>query len=256
MHRVDRKVGKTVAGVDTIGIWLRDARSVVRRRGAETVGDPGPRISRGDRVLENASVELSRCGLLELLELRHESHEVLRPGVGVEIVLRLPLLDEDEPGRVVHALEELVRQAAGLLPGRVDQLAVDLECTRLVPFVDRAGNEHSHGHSVIRAVSAGVGTTGVRGEAHASTLPVRSRECRRLRRAVWAPMATCRRPVTGVTGHGFDRWPSTTVMFSESARQGGTDTTAKLFGAAAKWLDPPGEPHFLKIPGDTCFLEE
>jgi hypothetical protein len=27
-------------------------------------------------------------------------------------------------------------------------------------------------------------------------------------------------------------------MFSESARQGGTDTTAKFFGAAAKWLVP------------------
>jgi len=30
-------------------------------------------------------------------------------------------------------------------------------------------------------------------------------------------------------------------MFSESARQGGTDTTAKLLGAAAKWLEPPGD---------------
>ena len=27
-------------------------------------------------------------------------------------------------------------------------------------------------------------------------------------------------------------------MFSTSARQGGTDTTAKLFGAGAKWLVP------------------
>ena len=45
-------------------------------------------------------------------------------------------------------------------------------------------------------------------------------------------------------------------MFSESARQGGTDTTAKLLGAAAKWLDPPGEPNFLETSEDIRVLEE
>jgi len=44
--------------------------------------------------------------------------------------------------------------------------------------------------------------------------------------------------VTGVTTERFDLPGNLHVMFWMSARQGGTDTTAKLFGAAAKWLVP------------------
>jgi len=50
--------------------------------------------------------------------------------------------------------------------------------------------------------------------------------------------------VTGVTAPGFDLVGHLDVIFWMSARQGGTDTTAKLFGAAAKWLVPRvGHPH-------------
>ena len=41
-----------------------------------------------------------------------------------------------------------------------------------------------------------------------------------------------------VTGRGLDAPVRVPVMFWTSARQGGTDTTAKLFGADAKWLVP------------------
>jgi hypothetical protein len=36
-------------------------------------------------------------------------------------------------------------------------------------------------------------------------------------------------------------------MFSKSARQGETDTTAKLLGAAAKWLLPRTEIRHLEL---------
>ena len=44
--------------------------------------------------------------------------------------------------------------------------------------------------------------------------------------------------MTGVTTARFDLPGNLHVMFWMSARQGGTDTTAKLLGAAAKWLVP------------------
>jgi len=54
--------------------------------------------------------------------------------------------------------------------------------------------------------------------------------------------------VTRVTAPGFDLARHLDVIFWMSARQGGTDTTAKLLGAAAKWLVPrAGHPHELQV---------
>ncbi|GAA3215385.1 hypothetical protein GCM10010488_12580 [Oerskovia jenensis] len=66
--------------------------------------------------------------------------------------------------------------------------------------------------------------------------------------------------VTGVTAHGFDLAGHLDVIFWMSARQGGTDTTAKLFGAAAKWLvpraDSPHEVQVLDLPTREGTSEE
>ena len=51
--------------------------------------------------------------------------------------------------------------------------------------------------------------------------------------------------VTGVTSGQVDLGVHVPVMFSKSARQGETDTTAKLLGAAAKWLFPGLESEIL-----------
>ena len=44
--------------------------------------------------------------------------------------------------------------------------------------------------------------------------------------------------VMAVTGERLVKTPLRNVVFTKSARQGGTDTTAKLVRAGAKWLFP------------------
>ncbi|TGJ95758.1 hypothetical protein DLJ96_14805 [Actinotalea fermentans ATCC 43279 = JCM 9966 = DSM 3133] len=53
--------------------------------------------------------------------------------------------------------------------------------------------------------------------------------------------------MTGVTRDRVDRTVHLPVMFSKSARQGETDTTAKLLGAAAKWPLPRTEIRHLEL---------